>query len=294
MTVLENIEGNDQYGDCVFAEDAHYIAVVTGNANTLFAYTQAQTLADYSVETGFNPADPASDQGADPIADLNYRVQKGYADGSKDAGWALVDGTNQAEVEYAINTFGNLKMWFGIPDVIVNSMPNASGFVWDVTAGAADQNNGHCIGSCGFSPLKIQAVGVTAQGPLVMTWGMLGIVTWKALAAWFVSSAGGGLAVRVTTDWVSKASGATPSGLNLSALITAFNLYFGGKLVVPPPTPSPTPVTPPPTPTPPGIVTPTQAIAWAQAGIASGFFIQTQAQAEHNAAAGITAHWPKS
>jgi hypothetical protein len=293
LSVITNIEGNDQYGDCVFAEDAHYIAVATGNANSLFAYTQAQTLADYSAETGFNPSDPSTDQGADPIADLTYRVQKGYADGSKDAGWALVDGSNQAEVKYAINTFGNLKMWFGIPDSIVNAMPNASGFVWDVTAGAPDQNNGHCIGSPGYNP--IQFVGVTTQGVLVMTWGMLGLVTWAALAAWFTSGAGGGLAVRASYDWVNQATQTTPAGMNLSAFITAFNLYFGGSLPVPAPTPSPTPI-PSPTPAPTPGVSPTsaQAIAWANAGIAAGFPLQTRKQAEANAAAGITAHWPKS
>jgi hypothetical protein len=292
MSVITNIEGNDTWGDCVFAEDAHYVAVTTGNANTLFSYTPTLTLADYSAETGFNQNDPNTDQGADPIADLNYRVQKGYADGSKDVGWALVDCSNWAEFQYAMSTFGNVKLWFGIPDSIVNSMPNASGFVWDITAGAADQNNGHCIGTGGYNPPKIDVVAITDEGALVMTWGMLGLVTKAALAAWFVSGAGGGAAVRVSQDWVNKNSGQTPSGLNVAALYTAFNMYFGGKLVVPTPAPVPTPPGPAPAPT--TGVTAAQAISWAQSGIAPNSWLLTRQQALTGIATGITKHWPKS
>jgi hypothetical protein len=288
LSVIENIEGNDSLGDCVIAEDAHYIAVVTGNANTLYSYTRDQTVADYSAITGYDPSDPNTDQGTDPIAALNYRVQRGYADGSKDAGWALVDCSNKAEVAYAINTFGNLKLWFGIPGSIANNLPSASGFVWDVSAGAADTQNGHCIGSCAYGVSSILAVAVTAQGVVVMTWGMLGLVTWAALAAWFVTSAGGGAAVRVTTDWVAKATGNTPSGLNLSALTTAFDLYFGGTLVVPP---APTPAPPP---TPGTAPTLAEAQGWSQAGISGqGHFLLTRAQAVAAANAGLAAGWPK-
>jgi hypothetical protein len=290
LSVIQNIEGNDQYGDCVEAEDAHYIAVLTGNANALYSYTAAQTLKDYSAETGFDPTNSATDQGTDPTADMNYRVATGYADGSKDAGWAMVDAANKAEVQYALAEFGNLKMWFGIPDSIINSMPSSSGFVWDVTAGAPDQSNGHCIGSCGYNPTSILAVAATAQGLLVMTWGMLGLITWAAVAAWFVPSAGGGMATRVSMDWVSTKSGKAPSGLDAAAMVAAFNSYFGGTL------PVPTVVTPPvpPAPVPTGPATLANAQAWAAAGIQAGDPLQTQAQAIANAQAGLAASWPTS
>ena len=265
LSVIEDIEGNSDYGDCVMAEDAHYIAVLTGNAGTLYAYSDAQTLADYSALTGFDPSVPSSDQGTDPIADLNWRVTSGYADGSKDAGWAMVDATSAAEVAFALNEFGNLKMWFGIPDSIVAGMGSLKdGFVWDVAAGSPNQNNGHCIGSCGYNPTAIMAVATSAQGLLVETWGMLGVVTWAALAAWFVPSQGGGLATRVSMDWVNS-SGETPAGLDEAAMIAAFNQYFGGSLPVPAPAPSP------PAPAPATGVTLAQAQAWAAAGLQAGW-----------------------
>lgn len=283
IQVIEDIEGNADYGDCVEAEDAHYIAVITGNSNTLYAYTDAQTLADYAAMTGFNPSDPNTDQGTDPIAALNYRVAKGYADGSKDAGWALVDATNRPLIQYALATFGNLKMWFGIPDGIVQNEPNESGFVWDVSAGAPDQNNGHCIGSCGYNPTKILVVGITAQGLLVMTWGMLGIITWAAVAAWFAPSVGGGLAVRVSQDWINKQSGKSPAGLDLPGMIQGFNTYFGGNIPVPaPPVPPPTPGAP---------VTLTQAKAWVAQGIGTGYPLDTREQAITLAQGGLEANW---
>ncbi len=248
MSTLMQIEGNDVYGDCVFAENAHFVGVTTGNANTLFSYSEAQTLADYSAETGFNPSDPSTDNGADPTTDLNYFTQHPYADGTKLVGWALVDATNKQEVQLAIDVFGGLKCWFGIPDGIINSMPTGNGFVWTSAAGAPDPNNGHCIGGYGYDVLSLQTpsiVSVTAKGPVVATWGMLGIIEWDAFASWFSPANGGGLAVRITPDWVKQATGTTPTGLNLSALVAACNAWFGANL---PPVPAPAPG-PSPTPT---------------------------------------------
>jgi hypothetical protein len=275
-SVLSNIEGNDQYGDCVFAENAHFVGVETGNAGSLFSYSRAQTLADYSAETGFNASDPNTDQGADPIVDLNYFTQNAYADGTKTLGWALVDATNPDEVRYAVSAFGNLKMWLGLPDGIIQSMPSGDGFVWDVDRGAPDQNNGHCIGQYGYDVDKVNMVGVTAKGAVVATWGMLGIVTWAALASWFTQQNGGGLAVRVTMDWVNRNSGSTPTGLNASAMVSQFNQWFGQNVPVPP-GPAPTPPPAPPTPVPATLANAQAAISGAFSQDGSGIYVADQA-----------------
>jgi hypothetical protein len=263
MSVLADSEGNSTWGDCVFAENAHFIGVETGNNGQLFSYTTQQTLADYSAETGFNPSDQSTDQGADPITDLNYFTQNPYADGTRNLGWALVDATNQDEVRYAISAFGNIKMWLGLPNGITNSMPSGDGFVWDVDRGAPNNQQGHCIGGYGFDVDKIQVVSVTAKGVVVATWGMLGIVTWAALSQWCVDSQQGGLAVRVTMDWVNRNTGNTPTGLNAAAMVAAFNQWFGQNVPVPP---GPAP-TPPPTPPAPQTAT----LASAQAAVSAAF-----------------------
>jgi hypothetical protein len=280
IAVIENVEGNDNAGDCVEAEEAHFIGVVTGNANTLFAYTPQMTLALYTAETGYNASNPNTDQGTDPIADLNYLTQNPYADGSKLAGWALVDASSQSEVKYAVYTLGNGKLWLGLPAAIIQNMPSKSGFVWDVTLGAADPNNGHCIGICGFNSVGVQ----------IMTWGMIGTITWAALAAWCVSAQGGGMAVRVTTDWISSKTGQAPSGLNLSALISAFNTYFGGSIPVPTPAPAPTPPLPPAT-SPPSLAAAQSAV---ESALMTGFSLITESDAIARVNAALTPLWPPS
>jgi hypothetical protein len=219
-SVIANVEGNDKYGDCVEAEEAHFIGVVTGaGEGTLYSYTPEQTLALYTALTGFNPNDPSTDQGTDPVACLNYFTQNAYADGSKLAGWAMGDANDQALTQYGLDTFGNAKAWLGLPDALVQNMPTASGFVWDTSLGGADNANGHCVGFGGY----------TEQGVIVMTWGMTGIITWDALASWCVPAAGGGIAHRVTSDWINRASGNSPTGLNLAALQSVLAATFGSS-----------------------------------------------------------------
>lgn len=283
MSVIRDVEGNDSVGDCVFAEEAHFVGVVTGNAGQLFSYTTAQTLAAYSAVTGYNPADPSTDQGADPIATMSYFCKNAYADGSTLLGYAEVDASNQAEVQFALSAFGNLKMWVGLPDAWINPFPSSNGFVWDVAP--ADMSQGHCIGSPAYnSPL---IVGSNSQGAQVMTWGLIGTVTWTALASLFSDKGGGGLAVRVTPDWLIKATGKTPSGFAYKDLISDFNSIFGQSIPIPAP--------PAPPPAPPGTaVTLAQATGWAVAGLAAGHPLMTRSTAEQTVTAALRAGWPQS
>ena len=63
MSVITNIEGNGQYGDCVEAEDAHFIALVTGNTGKLFSYTPALTLDGVLGDHEFQPEQPGQRSG---------------------------------------------------------------------------------------------------------------------------------------------------------------------------------------------------------------------------------------
>lgn len=284
MSEIQQILGNDQYGCCVESEEGHFIGVVTGSANALYSYTTAEVLALYTALTGFNAAVPSTDVGTDPIACLNYLVANPYADGTKLAGYAEVDATNQAEVQFAISAFGNLKLWVSLPDVWINPFPSANGFVWDVAS--PDSNNGHCIGSCGYNSTNVAVVGANSQGVQVMTWGLIGTVTWAALAALFVDSAGGGAAVRITTDWVSKASGNTPAGLAYADLVADFNRLFGGSVTAPTTTPpAPAPTSPP---------TLAAATAATLSAFGAGPALWTRQQAQTAVVGALTPLWPSS
>src|ERR1700688_3860051 len=86
MSVITDLEGNDAWGDCVEAEEAHFIAVVTGAAGKLFSYTTPMVQAMYTTLTGFDPSVPASDQGTDPIACLENFTKHPDADGTVNKG----------------------------------------------------------------------------------------------------------------------------------------------------------------------------------------------------------------
>lgn len=214
--VLENIYGNANLGDCVIAGGYHIVGVETGNAGNLFTATNAQIIADYSAIGGYDPSQTQpdgsnpTDQGCDEVTALNYWQQNGFADGTKLAGWLAVDATNQTEVMQALFIFQNLYFGVELPDSWVNPMPSASGFVWD--ADAPDPSNGHCV--CG--------VGYNAAGITIDTWGMLGTLTWAAVAALCVESAGGALYVMLTPDELIAAKQASPEGFNWSELEADF------------------------------------------------------------------------
>lgn len=74
--------GNDQYGDCVWAGAAHETMLWNKSAGAGVLFTDESVLSDYSAVTGFNPADPSTDQGTDMQAAAKYRQTTGLVDAS--------------------------------------------------------------------------------------------------------------------------------------------------------------------------------------------------------------------
>lgn len=285
---LRRVFMNDQLGDCVIAGGYHIVGVETGNAGRGFVATDSQVVADYSAIGGYVPGNPNTDNGCDLQTAMNYWVQHGFADGTKLIGYLAVDATNKLEVMQALYLFENLYLGVEVPDAWINPFPSHDGFVWD--AATPDPNNGHCV----------MAVGYTAQGITIDTWGLLGTITWAALAELCTAKNGGELYVMLTPDQLAKGATKVPSGMAWSDLIADFDA-MGGTVPVPspipappapapaphpspapqptPPAPQPAPVpspapspgpTPAPQPVPPGpaaTVTMDQVIAWAVQGI---------------------------
>lgn len=201
MPCLSQVLGNDQYGDCTCAGACHCLGLWTGNAGDLFTATTEQTLAIYTAVTGFNPADPSTDQGADETAVLDYLVKTGFPDGSKLAGYVAVDPTNQTEVMQAIDLFETVYFGVGLPDSWINPFPSANGFTWDVAQ--ADDNNGHCFVATGYN----------AQGIQIDTWGLLGTVTWAAMAGVQME-----LYALLSPDIIAAATQKAPTGVDWATL----------------------------------------------------------------------------
>lgn len=103
--------GNDQYGDCFWAMMANLLQVDSANAGSMIQLAESDVLAAYSACTGFNPADPSTDQGTDMLNGLNFMRTTGIA-GNKIGAFMSVDPTNQREIVSALWLFGHLM--FGV------------------------------------------------------------------------------------------------------------------------------------------------------------------------------------
>jgi hypothetical protein len=207
---LAMILGNDTLGDCTAAGAGHIVDVSRGNSgNGAACVTQEQAIAFYSASTGYVPGDPSTDQGGDEITVLNTWRDKGYfADGSgKIEGYARVDPSKPEEIKAALYLFENVYFGVDLPDAWVNPEPTSTGFVWGV-AGDPDSNNGHCFVGVGYNDVGVQ----------IATWGMIGTITWDAIAKYASRAAAGDLFVAFGEDAISKATGKTKAGFNASQL----------------------------------------------------------------------------
>ena len=274
---LSNINMNDSLGDCVIAGGYHIVGIETGNASNEFIATNAQIIADYSAIGGYVPGYPSTDNGCDEPTALDYWTTHGFANGTKLLGWLAVDATNKTEVMQAMWLFENLFLGIELPNGWISPFPSNNGFTWDV-AGNPDPNNGHCVISAGYG----------TAGLNIDTWGLLGTLTWNALAEYCIPQNNGELYVMLTPDQLSAGQTLAPNGVSWSDLIGDFDA-LGGKVPVPTP-PAPTPPTPP---APTGI-TLAQAIQWAQAGIAKSPYFLTRPHVESLVKQTLTSNWPKT
>jgi hypothetical protein len=205
MPCLSLVMLNDQLGDCTCAGACHCLGIFTGNAGQLFTCTNAQVLAMYE-NFGYVPGDPSTDQGADEVSVLNFLMQTGFPDGTQLTGYVAIDGTNQQEVQQAMWLAESLYFGVELPLAYTNPFPRANGFVWDTAAPDAEQ--GHCFIATGFN----------AQGVQIDTWGLLGTMTWAAVAALTAEEAGGQLYALFSEDSIVKATGLAPNGFDWPTL----------------------------------------------------------------------------
>ena len=257
--VLSQIYLNDDEGDCVIAGGYHYLGMAQANAGSqILIASPTQINADYSAIGGYVPGDPSTDNGCDEQTALNYWVKKGFANGDKLVGWLAIDATNQLHVQQALWLFESNYFGVELPDAWVNPFPSAPGFTWD--DGTPDPNNGHCFIGTGYNTSGVQ----------IDTWGMIGTITWKAVAHLASPSSGGMLYVMLSQDIINKAQNKAPVGFDWMTLLADFDA-LGGNIPIPAPAPpAPTPPVPtPPSPTPP--VAKTHTLAEVETILAKGW-----------------------
>lgn len=207
-SALAEMYMNDDLGDCVIAGMAHLEGVFTHiSQGASVIFTSKDIISMYSAIGGYVPGKPKTDNGCDEQTALAYWQKHGFL-GHKIAGSLAIDATSQHQCTMACWLFANLFFGIDLPDAWVSPAPSASGFVWDV-AGPPNPDNGHCV---------VSAKGAIADGLVIETWGMHGLLTWKAVAKYCSDKAGGDLYTVLTPEIIKKATALSPYGFNWGQL----------------------------------------------------------------------------
>lgn len=199
--------GNDTVGDCVFAGGDHETMLWNALREVPVGFTPAAALADYSAVTGYNPADPSTDQGTNVRDALGYRRSTGLVDGAgkrhKIGAYVALEAGNWHELLEALYAFDAVGIGFEFPDYAMAQF-NA-GKPWAYRSGGSIEG-GHyvpIVGRPGLSRVKC------------VTWGALQDMT-RSFFEHYCDEAWGLLSVESL-----NAAGVTPEGLNLDALKAA-------------------------------------------------------------------------
>jgi hypothetical protein len=155
--------GNDQYGDCVWAGAAHETMLWNLERDKSVGFDPKHVLKDYTAVTGFDPADPDTDQGTDMSVAASYRRKTGVIDQSsrrhKVAAYLAITPGDVEQHLIALYVFGVVGIGIQFPGSAMDQF-NA-GKPWDVVAGSKIEG-GHYI------PLVAKRANLD-----VLTWGQV-------------------------------------------------------------------------------------------------------------------------
>ena len=206
---LANVLLNDQLGDCLDAASFHVGGTLLANAGEPIPFTTSDVSAFYSGSAGYVPGNASTDQGGTWQATLAYWQSNGLTPQQHQIeGYAGVDATDPEEVQTAVWLFENVDIGMSLPKEWVAMMQTLqNGFVWDV-AGDPDPENGHAVCS----------VTSDESGLTIDSWGIIGKMTWPAVAKYCIPANQGEMYTVFSRDAINSAMGVAPSGFDFTAL----------------------------------------------------------------------------
>ncbi len=212
---------NDQLGCCTIAAVGHAIQSWTRNALGRELTVPDSTILDYYEKwDGYNPSDPATDQGGVELDVLSDWRQQGFEGQTLNA-FAAVElangdagsGARANLIETAIWLFGGIYIGLELP------LTAQAQDVWDIDPSAASAESapgswgGHAVYVLGYDGGDTGATAGSCPGFLTcITWGQLKKMTW----AWFEKYCSEAYAL-ISADWL-KTNGVSPSGFDLAGL----------------------------------------------------------------------------
>jgi hypothetical protein len=191
---------NDSVGDCTIAGMYHQRMnwAAVASAGSPLIVTDQEALSDYSAITGYVPGDQSTDNGAELAQVISWYKEKQVLDGS-----ATIDLGNIDQVKAAMYNFGGLYVGIIVPQSMVDQLNSGQDPTWAFVANDKASGEGHCIYLCGYG----------RSGFALVSWGKIYRASWDFFSAW-VDEAD----ALVSKAWI-KASGVSPSGLDLNGLL---------------------------------------------------------------------------
>lgn len=154
--------GNDNAGDCVWAGAAHETMLWCKTAGVTAHFDDHSVLSDYSIVTGYNPADPNTDQGTDMAVAASYRRKTGVVDAQgkrhQVAAYLEIAVGDIEQIKLATYLFTAVGIGFNFPTSAMTQF-NA-GKPWTVVKGSRI-DGGHYVPVCGYDSRYLY----------VVTWG---------------------------------------------------------------------------------------------------------------------------
>lgn len=202
---LANILGNDKLGDCTSAGAWHLVVAWLASVGITCSPTEAQAILFYEKSTGYNPRNPASDQGGNELDVLAYWKKHGL-DGKglhKIEAVAQVDAHDEEMLRIGNWLFG-LYNGGELPDA--DLQVEGDGFVW--LPGKPNMSNGHCFMSRAHNK----------DGLEVDSWGFLGLLTWAAAAEMLIAENYGMSNAILSRESIDAAKNLAPSGFDFDQL----------------------------------------------------------------------------
>lgn len=205
---------NDKVGDCVLAGAAHETMLMCAEAGTVSpTFTDQTVVADYSAVTGYDPADPQTDQGTDMQVAAAYRQKVGLGDASgirhKVDVYAAVQPGNLAQLDLALHLFGVVGLGLQLTQPAMDEFD--SGDAWTKHKDLS-YIGGHYVPCVGRN---------SAGNYLVVTWGRLHAAT----PAWLLAYVDE--AVAYMSRERLNAKGLSPQGYDAAALDRDFKQVTG-------------------------------------------------------------------
>lgn len=198
------MNGNDQYGCCVWAGAAHETEMFNAEAGRSITVTTDNSLADYAAVTGFSPHDPSTDQGTDMQVAAAYRQKTGIGDSAgvrhKVGAYIALTPGDVTQLAAAVRIFGAVGVGIQFPDFAMRQF-NA-GKPWDTRPGLPNIEGGHYV------PVVARRAGMFD----VITWGRI-----QQMTAGFYRRFCDEAFAYLSPETLNGA-GLTPEGFNLAQL----------------------------------------------------------------------------